>query len=1240
MRVLRILLRVVGAILAFVVVTVVVVAAVVAVGVNTPFGHRSLEKAAKLAGVEIAGLEGHFPDDLAIDRIAMADAKGAWLEIEGVKLAWSPTALFHKEVKVALLAARRIHVIRYPAGDASTTETPSSSAPNYKFGWRLAVDRIQLDSIELPEATLSAEGRALYQDDGMDVALSARTADAAGQGPAKLDAALMGPLDKVKAQLTIDAKGLTTRADGNVNLLAVSGDLHLGIDKPDIAGASAASIAADVKGDANAATVHAVLEGVRLPGSQPDILGDGPVTLNAAYSKAASPNVTATLTAGARAADGLKIAADAAYTLASKAMRLNLAIDRLVTPSASAGRVTLRAEGTADNLDAHGEFAGIVAPGVQPAMLGAAPLKLDVKLRRQEAQALSVSLTGDTVALTAAGALPTDRLGLDFHLVLPNLAAFAPTVAGHADLAGRIEGAFDNFALRTQAEAEVAAQGVSSPIVGDIDASGLPSAPQGRVVVKGAYGGQPVLLDVSAVTGADRLARIEIAEASWQSVVAKGGFTLAADGGLPTGSLDISAKKLPAPARNGAAKATITLLREGAMPVLKVLAEVSNAAVQGASLAKLTLSGRVADPIGASPALDASLVVDGLATGTYRQSARLDVAGPANALALKLAVTGTAGLAATATVDAPANTVRIASLRGTLRGQELRLAAPTTIVYAPQISLGATRLTLGGSSLDIAGKLSPDLDLTASLRAVPAELARIADPALQAEGTLSMQARVQGTTAQPTGTVRVSGSGLRLRQPRGMPALALEATANLLGDTARIDTRVSSGATAFTVAGIVPVKPGGAYDLAARGRADLSLLDPFVAASGAQIRGVLELDATVMGREPTPAGTLTLHRGEISAQAQGARLSQVEMVVRARPDRVVIESLSAKAGSGTLSGSGSVDLAAPMAIDLKLSARKASPISSDLLSAVFDADFALTGAVQTAMAAVGTIDIARAEINIPQTLPSSLPVLNIRQPGPPPPAPPPEVPITLDIKLNAPGQVFVRGRGLDAELGGSLHVGGTVAAPKPEGGFALRRGQFSLAGQTINFTTGKVYLDGQLPIDPSLDFAATVLATNVAATVSVTGNASAPKIRLSSVPDLPQDEILAQLLFKRKASDLGPLELAQIAAALAQIADVGGSSGFDPLGAARKRLGLDVLSVGGAPGATSVQAGRNIARGVYLGAKQSATGSGSQATVRVDLATGLRLEADVGVAPSPAANPTPGAPPTGNQVGVTYEFEY
>ena len=38
-----------------------------------------------------------------------------------------------------------------------------------------------------------------------------------------------------------------------------------------------------------------------------------------------------------------------------------------------------------------------------------------------------------------------------------------------------------------------------------------------------------------------------------------------------------------------------------------------------------------------------------------------------------------------------------------------------------------------------------------------------------------------------------------------------------------------------------------------------------------------------------------------------------------------------------------------------------------------------------------------------------------------------------------------------------------------------------------------------------------------------------------------------------------------------------------------------------------------MARGVYVGAQQSASGSGTQATVQIDLAKGLKLEATAGV---------------------------
>ena len=86
------------------------------------------------------------------------------------------------------------------------------------------------------------------------------------------------------------------------------------------------------------------------------------------------------------------------------------------------------------------------------------------------------------------------------------------------------------------------------------------------------------------------------------------------------------------------------------------------------------------------------------------------------------------------------------------------------------------------------------------------------------------------------------------------------------------------------------------------------------------------------------------------------------------------------------------------------------------------------------------------------------------------------------------------------------------------------------------------------------------------------------------------------------------------------------------LDSVRKGLGLDRLSVGS--GATpssgpSLEAGRYIGNGVYVGAKQGTTGgAGTQATVQIDITKGLKLQTDVGAGTG------------GNQVGVTYQFEY
>ncbi len=422
------------------------------------------------------------------------------------------------------------------------------------------------------------------------------------------------------------------------------------------------------------------------------------------------------------------------------------------------------------------------------------------------------------------------------------------------------------------------------------------------------------------------------------------------------------------------------------------------------------------------------------------------------------------------------------------------------------------------------------------------------------------------------------------------------------------------------------------------------LLDPVLTAAGRRARGRVALDATVAGTAAAPriGGTAQLSKGEVQDFAQGVRITDIAASLRADGDTVRIASFTGRAGPGTVAASGSVGVLAPgLPVDLTLTMRNARPLASDQLSADLDADLTVRGQAAGALQAAGRIGIKRAEISIPERLPASVAVLDVRRPGDKPPAPPAaSSAIGLDLTVNAPRAIFVRGRGLDSELAGDLRVKGTSTAPQVSGGFDMRRGTISVAGTTLTFTRGKVGFDGTGvtgKIDPTLDFAADSTTGSVTATLGITGYASAPKISLTSVPELPQDEVLAYLLFKRSAKDLGPFQLAEIAAGVASLTGVGGGAG-NPLEKIRKGLGLDRLSVDGGGGngsgsntsntAPSVEAGRYVRPGVYVGAKQGTTGSGTGATVQIDLFKGLKAQTDVGTGQG------------GNSVGLTYQFEY
>ena len=196
----------------------------------------------------------------------------------------------------------------------------------------------------------------------------------------------------------------------------------------------------------------------------------------------------------------------------------------------------------------------------------------------------------------------------------------------------------------------------------------------------------------------------------------------------------------------------------------------------------------------------------------------------------------------------------------------------------------------------------------------------------------------------------------------------------------------------------------------------------------------------------------------------------------------------------------------------------------------------------------------------------------------------------------------------------------------------------SVAGQNLNLTAGTIdFTNGGLT-DPALKLVAVSSSPSVTATLTVEGSVRKPKFTLASTPELPQDEILSQLLFNTNKSKLSVFQVAQIGDALASLA--GGPSVIGgTLDSARTALGLDRLSVGSdTTGEPVVEGGRYLAPGVYFGAKQSTTGAGTKATVQIDLAKGLKVEATAGTS-STSATGSEGTSSAGS-VGLTYQIEY
>ena len=1103
--------------------------------------------------------------------------------------------------------------------------------------------------------------------------------------------AVNGPFSALATRLRVAAGPLRANAQGRINLSGGSSTLHVTASAPAMApaaglswrkialsadesgpfttpdvtaqmridglaasGAHVDGIVAEAHGTNGRVRLTATLSGLHIPGPSPDLLAATPLVLRAdeRLDQPGRP-VRFRLTHALLTAHG--VAQTAATTAGGvRKATLDLTLPHLA-PFAALGGIALNGHGTLAlagtmrraALAISGTGTLGLTGGMAPALIGPDG-RISFALTRKNGD-LTISrfaLDGAALQLAAHGGMAGQALALHARLTLPQVKVLAPTLSGALVLHADVTGPPSDLALAANLAGTLAAPGMpAGPIHARLHATGLPAAPSGRLTATGTLAGAPLDVALVASRSASGL-HVTVDKADWKSAKVSGALSLPPGARLPTGKISLRMARLadlqPLLGRpiTGAVAATLKATVQKGVPQVAITMTATNAGLPGTAIvSRGQLTARIGDA--AHPVVSAALDLAGVQAGTLSGQARIQATGPANALAVRMTASGPlagkpADLSAAATLDAPGRQLALSMLQADWHGQRLRLLAPARLRFGAGLSVDRLRMGLGSAVLDVAGEASPRLDLRVALQNLPAALAALASPALAADGVVNATARLTGTAARPMGAVHVAATGLHLRQGPGsaLPPAAVTADATLAGATARIDTRITAGAgTQMRLSGQAPLNATGALALQARGAIDLALLNPLLAASGRRVAGRLVLDTAIAGNAAAPriTGTVRLTQGDVQDVRQGVHISGLNGLIRAEGQTLRLVSLTGHAGPGTIGATGTVGMLAPgLPIDLTITAHDARPIASDLMSALLDANMTLRGQMARAMTLAGTVHLLRTDINIPKSMPPQVAVLTIRKAGAPPPKPAAPGPnIGLKLTLDAPRQVFVRGRGLDAEMGGRIVVGGTAAAPFPTGGFHLIRGRFSLAGKTLDFTKGTVGFTGGRSLDPSLDFVATSTNSSITATLTIGGTASKPTLTLSSTPSLPQDEVLSRLLFNQSAGSLSPFQLAQIAAAIASF--TGGPSALgDPLAGIRKGLGLDQLSVGGGSNGSSptLEAGRYVAPGVYVGAKQGTATGSTQATARIDLYRGLKLETGVSGGSG------------GSSVGLSYEFQY
>ncbi|MFN3846335.1 MAG: translocation/assembly module TamB domain-containing protein [Paracoccaceae bacterium] len=1223
--------------------------------------------------VILRGFEGALSSRATATQLTIADEDGVWLTLNDIVLDWTRSALLSGRVSINELTAAEIILDRAPKPETATPSPEASgfslpelpvsveiakiSAPRVVLGEALVGQSVE-GSVDAAVSLAGGDGSAdltiIRTDAGPDgrihlvasyaketrrLSLSLDAAEGAGgiaagvlslPGQPSVDLTVTGdgPLDDFRAEIGLTSGG-AERLAGNVTLKGsdtggmrfnadVGGDLApLFIPAyADFLGDTVTLVATGQRSNAGRIDLSALdvrARSVELRG-QAKFAADGLPELVALNGFLRDPDGKPVVIPGFDAGVSVRTARiEVAYNaVTDESWRAVVEAEDLITPDGTVGKFDLRGSGRISRSSVGRSVGGSFTADAS----GIAPSNADL------AMALGETVTATTRVWWQEGAGSVRIAALD-------LTAGALHATANAEISGLESGFQTKGRLRVEASDLAPLSGLAGRALagrGIITAEGEGSPLGGEFDVTGRIDGEDLSVDMPQIDGllrgpssisADlrrdttgtllreftvRAVSLEAAgKGTVTSNVANLEMTLHMDelsrlgpayGGGVAGDLRLSGPLTDGRARivadlsgtalrigipeadrvlNGDSRVSLVADLDGdhvTFDQLTVTAPGVSASVKGVLAASgrsdLRLQATVQDLSRVRPGYGGSVSADATFLGTL-QTAELTVAAEANSLRVGQSeadriLAGTSTLTAALRLD-----------QGALRVDDLRLTNP-------QVSAQATgRLTQDRRDVDLSARLT---NLGLLLPEFP--------------GPVTV-----------TGTAVDTGNGYDLSLSGTGPG--------------QIDAR-ATGRVAANLA---------QADLTVRGSAQAGLANPFL--GNRVVTGPLDLDLRLNGplALSSLSGRVTLTQGRLADPSLPFSLQGIEATANLSGGSAQIAATAAVSTGGTLSATGPVSLTAPFPADLGVTVSSVVLRDPQFYETRANGQLRVTGPLAGGALVSGRIALPQTEIRVSATgLGGEAMIDGLRHVGDRPSvretrrragllgdganggngsADRARRPFGLDVEISAPNQLFVRGRGLDAELGGTVRLTGTTDAVVPSGAFNLIRGRLDILGRRLTLSEAMLQLGGDF--DASLRVVASSVNNGVTSSVVIEGSLSDPQVSFTSSPQMPQEEVLSQLLFGRRLDSLSAFQALQLANAVATLA---GRSGEGIVSRLRQGFGLDDLDVQTDDnGNAQLTAGKYLSEKIYSEIVVDQQGK-SQINLNLDLTDSVTIKGRVG----------------------------